>query len=569
VDDRQCRSLEPGAAERPVGRLAFPGVPSRSYDGDAAALAPFLETLPAAFCLLDRDWRIRYLNAAAESLLGRSRAEAVGTSLWASFPALTGTVFEDSYRAAVASGEPVTFEAAHPDADRGWFEVRAWPGPEGLGVYLLDVTDQRWAQDGARRAVQHNALLAEVRAELAVARDTESALARLAQLVVPLLTDSCIVTVVDREGHVRDIGSWHADPARRALLQQYTRVRLDTLPRTSPVARALDAGTPVTESVEAVLALMEPGPARDLLQQLGPTSATVLPLTADDRTVGVLTLYQDAGRTVPPEDLHTARQVAAHAGRAIARVHRQSRQAELAEALQRSLLTDPPDLGDTAVAVRYVPAAEAARVGGDWYDAFRQRDGSPVVVIGDVVGHDTEAAAAMGQLRSLLRGIAHYSGAGPAEVLRGLDEAITGLHTDTLGTAIVARFERPTGRGWGRLRWANAGHPPPILIGADGTVRLLGGEGGDLLLGIDAGSARAEPVVAVEPGTTLFLYTDGLVERRDRVIDEGLEQLVTLLGELADRPLEDLCDAVLEGMLPDTPQDDVALVAVRLSGPGA
>ena len=137
--------------------------------------------------------------------------------------------------------------------------------------------------------------------------------------------------------------------------------------------------------------------------------------------------------------------MAAQAGRAIERVHRQSQQAQLAEALQRSLLTDPPEIADAEVVVRYVPAAEAARVGGDWYDAFLQRDGSAVVVIGDVVGHDTAAAAAMGQLRGLLRGIAHYSGAGPAEVLRGLDEAIWDMHTDTLATAAVARLERADG----------------------------------------------------------------------------------------------------------------------------
>ena len=567
MDDRECRSTEPGDTGPIAGPLAFRAGPQRRADTGAAALVPLLEAMPAAFCLLDPDWRFRYVNSATETLLGRPRSEVVGTSLWTAFPGMTGGVFETSFRAAVASGEPVTFEAAHPDADRGWFEVRAWPGPDGVAVYLLDVTDRRWAEDTARRAVAHAALLAEVRAELAIARDTESALARLAQLVVPTLTDSCIVTVVDREGHVRDIGSWHADPARRALLAEYTRVRLDSLPRTSPVARALDAGTPVTESIEAVLALMGPGPAHDLLVALGPASATVLPLTAEDRTVGVLTLYHDAGRTVRVEDLDTAAQVAEHAARAIARVHRQSRQAELAETLQRSLLTDPPDLGDTAVAVRYVPAAEAARVGGDWYDAFLQRDGAPVVVIGDVVGHDTEAAAAMGQLRSLLRGIAHYSGAGPAEVLRGLDEAITGMHTDTLATATVARFERPTvrGHGWRRLRWASAGHPPPIVIGPDGQVRLLGGTAGDLLLGVDPESPRGEPVLPVEPGTTLFLYTDGLVERRDRPIDDGIDHLVALLGKLADRPLDELCDAVLDGMLPDTPQDDVALVAVRLS----
>jgi serine phosphatase RsbU (regulator of sigma subunit) len=568
VDDRQCRSLEPGPPPSLPGTVPFPGR-SRARSADAAELVPFLETMPAAFCLLDLDWVVRYVNAAAEALLERPRAEVVGTSLWSALPGMTGNVFEAGYRAAVATGEPVTFEAAYPEGDGNWLEVRAWPGPDGLAVYLLDVTDRRWGEDTARRAVEHAALLAEVRAELAIARDTESALARLARLVVPVLTDSCIVTVVDREGHARDIGSWHVDPDRRGLLEQYTRLRLDTLPDASPVARALSTGTPLTESISAVLELMEPGPARDLLVELGPSSATVLPLTTEDRTVGVLTLYQDAGRTLPPEDIETARQVAGHAARAIARVHRQSRQAELAEALQRSLLTDPPVLGDTAVAVRYVPAAEAARVGGDWYDAFLQRDGAPVIVIGDVVGHDTEAAAAMGQLRGLLRGIAHYSGAGPAEVLRGLDEAIADMHTDTLGTALVARFERPTapGQGWRRLRWSNAGHPPPILIGPDGAVRLLGGPSGDLLLGVDPETARSEPVVSVEPGTTLFLYTDGLVERRDRVIDEGLDRLVCLLGQLADRPLEELCDAVLDGMLPATPQDDVALVAVRLSTP--
>jgi anti-sigma regulatory factor (Ser/Thr protein kinase) len=124
-------------------------------------------------------------------------------------------------------------------------------------------------------------------------------------------------------------------------------------------------------------------------------------------------------------------------------------------------VTDPPDIGRTTVVARYVPAAEAARIGGNWYDAFLQRDGSPVVVIGDVVGHDTAAAAAMGRLRGLLRGIAHLTGAGPAEVLRGLDEAIAHMHTETLATAAVARLEHADGDGWSRLRWANAGHPPP------------------------------------------------------------------------------------------------------------
>jgi serine phosphatase RsbU (regulator of sigma subunit) len=409
------------------------------------------------------------------------------------------------------------------------------------------------------------ALLAQVSAELSGELDTRSALSRLAQLVVPVLGDGCIVTVVDREGRARDVGSWHGDPARRPLMQRYTVVRMNSLPAASPVAQALHAGTPATEPVDAVLRLMRPGPSRDLLAALHPATAVVLPLTADARTVGVLTLYLDAGRTFDAEDLETARQVAAVAGRAVARVHRQSQQAQLAEALQRSLLTEPPAMGQAEIVVRYVPAAEAARVGGDWYDAFPQRDGTPVLVIGDVVGHDTAAAAAMGQLRALLRGIAHYSGAGPAEVLRGLDEAIADMHTDTFATAAVARLEASGGGDGWSLRWANAGHPPPIVIAPDGSVTVLGGAVGDLMLGVDCTADRPESVRDIGPGSTVLLYTDGLVERRGSTLDEGMTRLVDRVGTLAGRPLESFCDSLLAGMLQETPQDDVAIVAVRLS----
>jgi serine phosphatase RsbU (regulator of sigma subunit) len=279
----------------------------------------------------------------------------------------------------------------------------------------------------------------------------------------------------------------------------------------------------------------------------------------------VLTLYQDPGRAVTAEDLDTAREVAAQAGRAVERVHRQSQQAQLAEGLQRSLLTDPPAIPHAAVVARYVPAAEAARVGGDWYDAFLQRDGTPVLVIGDVVGHDTAAAAAMGQMRGLLRGIAHHSGAGPREVLRGLDEAVVAMHTGTLATAAVARLERLGGAGGARLRWANAGHPPPFVVLPEGRVRALGTPIGDLLLGVDPTAERAESVVDLPPGSTVLLYTDGLVERRDSTLDAGLARLGRALAELAGSPPAELCDALLERMLPGTPQDDVALLAVTVS----
>jgi PAS domain S-box-containing protein len=555
------------------------GMPGPAGERNGAELVRFLDAMPAAFCFLDASWCFRYVNVGAEQLIGRSRHDLLGSSLWDVVPATAaGRDLADRCRSAVEAGQPVTCELPWPASARSdgvpgagqpsWREIRVWPGPDGVAVEIHDVTARRQAADEAGRAAARTALVAQVSADLSGALDGESALGRLARLVVPTLTDGCIVTVVDREGRARDVGSWHADPARRELMARYAQVRLEALPAGSPVARALQAGTPITETIDAVLRMMRRGPARDLLAAIAPATAVVLPLSAEGRTVGVLTLYQDAGREAGADDLDTARLVADQAGLAVARVHLQSQQAQLVEGLQRSLLTDPPEMTGMEVVVRYMPAAEAARVGGDWYDAFLQRDGWPVVVIGDVVGHDTAAAAAMGQLRGLLRGIAHHSGAGPAEVLRGLDEAIASMHTDTLATAVVARLEPvgPTGRcGRRTLRWANAGHPPPIVLAPDGSVSVLGNATGDLMLGVDPSAERAEPTAALAPGSTVLLHTDGLVERRHSTLDDGTARLVEQLRELAGLPLPELCDALLERLLRGTPEDDVALVAVRLA----
>jgi PAS domain S-box-containing protein len=532
---------------------------------DAVPPLELLEHLPAAFAVLGQDWRVDYLNRLAERLVGRPAGEVLGRPLWSAVPVLVGTPVEAGFRAAADSGRTVRFETVLPGVRGRWWEVSAWPVPGGLAVHLVDVSDRRTAEESARRAAARTALLARLAADLSGALDGQAALGRLARLVVPTLADACIVTVVDRDGRARDVGSWHADPSRRGLLARYTDVRLEWLPPDSPVARALELGTPVTRSIDSVLRIMRPGPSADLLRALGPESVVVLPLPAESRTVGVLTLYQDPGRVMSEADVRTAAEVAAQAGRAVERVHRHNQQVQMAEALQRSLLTDPPVLPGVEVAVRYVPAAEAARVGGDWYDAFPLGDGTPVIVIGDVTGHDTAAAVAMGQLRGLLRGVAHAGGGSPAEVLRAFDEAVVHLHPDTLATAALARIE--TGDDGGTsLRWASAGHPPPVLVREPDHVDLLGSTIGELLLGVDSSTERTDSTVALEAGDTVLLYTDGLVERREATLDAGLARLCSTLADLAGRPLEALCDELLVRMLRGTPQDDVAVVALRLVG---
>jgi serine phosphatase RsbU (regulator of sigma subunit) len=141
------------------------------------------------------------------------------------------------------------------------------------------------------------------------------------------------------------------------------------------------------------------------------------------------------------------------------------------------------------------------------------------------------------------------------------------LQTDALATAVVARFEQ-TGselhRGVTRLRWSNAGHPPPLVLHADGRIEDLAGERTDLMLGVDPGTLRSEWMVTVGRGATVLLYTDGLVEGRDLPLDEGIARLREVLADLADLPLPELADALLQRLRPGGLQDDVALVALRL-----
>jgi two-component system, chemotaxis family, sensor kinase Cph1 len=238
-----------------------------------------------------------------------------------------------------------------------------------------------------------------------------------------------------------------------------------------------------------------------------------------------------------------------------------------AETLQRSLLSDPPEPDHLEMAVRYVPATREAQVGGDWYDVFVQPDGSTMLVIGDVVGHDTQAAACMAQLRGLLRGIAFDSADGPAGVLARLDVAIAGLGLHAMATVLVGRLEQTAeerAAGVTRLRWASAGHLPPLLVGPDGEPQLLPAARAGLLLGVTPTAERPEQVAVIARGSTLLLYTDGLVERRDQVFDDGVQLLGEALADLRHRPVEEMCDALLDRLLPHGAEDDVALVAVRL-----
>ncbi|WP_222194723.1 SpoIIE family protein phosphatase [Modestobacter italicus] len=518
-----------------------------------------VETMPIGFMSADENWRITYVNPAGVAVLGQTREQLTGADYWAAFPANLDNEFGRTFRTCMETRRPATVEAFYPHPLNRWFEVEVLPADGGLLFYFTDVTDRRVAQDRL-------AMLARVSAELAGTLDIDTAAARIPRLIVPVLGDWCVLTVLDEDGRPQDVGWWHVDPARRALVERYAAVRLASMPVTAPVVRAL-LGETVLAQAEDVAVLMPAGDARDLLRLLGPHSGLTLPLRGRGRTLGALTLYFDGERPVGDPELATAQEVADRIGLALDNVRLFAQQRQLAEELQRSLLTGAFTHDQAEVVVRYTPAAEAARVGGDWYDAFLQPSGSTMLVIGDVVGHDTAAAAAMGQLRSLLRGIATYSDAGPAEVLRGLDASMAQLQVSTYATAAVARFEQTPdelARGLTRMRWSNAGHLPPLVIHPDGTLAALADWRGELLLGVDAAAARGESVVTLDSGTTVLLFTDGLIERRGDDLDGGMSRLRAAAMELAGEPLDVLCDELVERLVHGQPEDDVALVAIRL-----
>jgi serine phosphatase RsbU (regulator of sigma subunit) len=448
---------------------------------------------------------------------------------------------------------------------------------QAFGVQCAQALDRLHALTEERQEATSSRLLAEVTGALSGTLDAQEAVARLARLVVPELADWCMVTLASDEQHtsfrrsLRDVSSWHTDPRLRPLVARYADVRIPSLTDTSFLAQALAANRTVLvdrDATRRMREVLEPGEAWDLIGQLAPDSIAFLPLRGRDRITGMITLFNGPGRgPISAHAVATAEEVAARAGLALdnARLYREQR--GLSEVLQRSMLTPPPEPDHVQVVVRYVPAAEAAQVGGDWYDAFLQPGGATVLVIGDVIGHDTRAAAAMGQMRTIVRTIGALDGQGPAAMLRQADMVMRTLMVPTMATVAVARLEQTLDemqRGVTRLRWSNAGHPPPFVINADGTVFPLTGLRADLLLGVDPDAQRSEYEVVLDRESVVVLYTDGLIERRDQDLDTGLQRLRDTLEELAGSDLDELCDQLLARMAPGNADDDIAIVAVRL-----
>ncbi len=335
-------------------------------------------------------------------------------------------------------------------------------------------------------------------------------------------------------------------------------------PPGTPYTRCMDSGHPVCEvvsrdSADAMAASWIRRPVADLLSGV---SMLLLPLIARDVMLGFFVCVRRVGfRRFDAYDVEIGMEFAARAAIFMDNAQRYSRERATALTLQRSMLpTGLSAPSSVEVRHRYLPGSKLIEVGGDWYESIALPGARVALVVGDVAGHGVRAAVTMGRLRTAIHTLAMLE-LPPAETLQQLNELMQelGVREPHFATCVYAIFDAVSGT----CEVASAGHLPPLLVRPDGSNELL-----DVLpappLGVGTGLIQSR-VLDIADGSLLVLYTDGLVEKRSRDIDEGLGRLREIFGPgSAEQPLEDLCRATLAGVYADEHRDDIALLVARL-----
>ncbi|MFJ6907117.1 SpoIIE family protein phosphatase [Streptomyces griseoluteus] len=433
----------------------------------------------------------------------------------------------------------------------------------------------RQPQEAGRRAepvaealteFERLALLAQTTTQLNSTLDTNEALRRLVALLVPRLADWVVIDLIMERDEVWRAAVVHAEDGR-LVDHEELQGPMPPVPEESPMplSRALRGVASTLAGPKTYQQPPDSGIAveqRRLFEATGIHSAAIVPIRSTREVLGALTL----GRAEKAGDFTTAdlpliEDIARRAAIALDNARLYQRQRKVAETMQNHLLPQLPRVPGLEMIARYLPAPHASQVGGDWYDAFSLSDGATALAVGDVVGHDLEAAAGMAQVRNVLRAYAWSQQEPPSRIVERLDEAITHITNVPMATLIFARLDQADHGDW-KLSWTNAGHPPPLLVSRDGLTRYLT-DGHGILLGTWARTPRPDATAVLPPGSTLLLYTDGLIEAAGHTLDEGLGRLRKHAAALAHRPLASFTDQLLRRVRPADNDDDVALLALR------
>ncbi|MGV9282009.1 SpoIIE family protein phosphatase [Streptomyces sp. NPDC003730] len=558
-------------------------VPTNRPRSDALLRIP-LDAMRASAIVLDDDGVIVAANDVALGMLGRSLVELVGEDFHDllhrddhghTMPRTRCPLRKALLEGCTEHGDSGRFVLGDGSlAPLSWFVTpfALDAGAPGGLVLLYEQAKVELAKNGeeasaALTELERLALLAETTTRLTSTLDVAEALHRLVALTVPRLADWAVFDLLtERDEVTRTLVMEHKDGV--LIAREDLQGPMPPVPEESPMplSRALRGAASSLAGPSTYQGEPDSGIAveqRRLFTATGMHSAIIAPIRGLRDVLGALTL----GRSQRPApftaaDLPLLEDLTRRTGLALDNARLYQRQRKVAETMQRHLLPQLPSVPGLEMTTRYLPAPHASSVGGDWYDAFALSLGTHALAIGDVVGHDLDAAAGMAQVRNMLRAFAwSQPSADPSAVVKQLDEAVMHIVEVPMVTMILGRISRGEDSLW-RLRWTNAGHPPPLLVTHDGQARYLDDAHG-ILLGTGADRPRPDTVTVLPPRATLLLYTDGLVESPHRSIDRGLDRLRRHAASLARRPLPRFCDALLHEVRPDDNDDDVAMLALR------
>ncbi|MFF9374405.1 SpoIIE family protein phosphatase [Streptomyces griseoluteus] len=564
----------------------------RSIETDLAASQAIFGQSPFGFLLIDTDLRVRRANTRFASIFGGTPDDHRGKGVHDYLPRAEADRVSATLRRVMESGDSITdmhVTGFVPDSDerRHWsinlYRVHSGSGrPIGVAWLGTDITARREAAREAASARRNLALLNEAGARIGNSLDLETTARELLDVVVPGFCDLATVdlyqALLTGDEAPPKLADGSAELRRVAFASAVSdapfggsgeRVELGAVhrfPFNSPCADALRTARPQRVPAE------EGG----LVQ-----STLAVPMVAHDTVVGIVQFARTKGsEPFGDRDRDLAVELAARAAVCIDNARLYRREHERALILQRSLLPPgDPEASGLDIACRYLPGNAATEVGGDWFDVIELPGHRTALVVGDVMGRGLRAAVAMGELRTAVRTLALLD-LEPAEVLSALDEIARGLGTPGgvqqatraarqprdadlsevyLATCVYAVYDSVTRR----CTFANAGHLPPVLVEPGEAALMLDVPPG-MPLGV-GGEPFEEVEVELPEGALLALYTDGLVESRDHPLDEGLQAFVQALTD-PSRPLEDVCDHVLNSLHTRHGEDDIALLMARVQG---
>jgi serine/threonine-protein kinase RsbW len=416
----------------------------------------------------------------------------------------------------------------------------------------------RLFEETARQA-ERSAFLLEAARLLASAENVQETVERLAELVVDRLAVLCVIDLRGEHGFTR-AAVRHRDPARGDLVRQIAARGLPARGGAHPSVRAVREGTTqwFRSSADIDRLANSDEPSRAMAGELALTSLVAVPLIAEGRPLGVVTLSTDASRRpFTGADVDVVEQLALQVALVVAKAQRYELDVRTSHALQANLLPPPPPVVEgLSMAVRYLAATHGVDVGGDFYDVVTLPDGQVALAVGDVVGHDITAAATMGQLNSVYRALLVDRPA-PSAMIDRLQASWSLLGLQRMATALFATLDPATGQ----LRIASAGHLPPLLL-TDGHAEFLPVRPSRLLGAPPAPAPALEWAGVLPAGATLVLFTDGLVESHSADLDEGLDRLLVAAARAGTSHPDELCDRLLAELTGAHRADDIALLAL-------